>query len=184
LFLLDDYLIHYCAPALAGLKPANLFSWPYHPGENMSEALNTANSALNSKGVFLEALRNGRLSILVLVYRKTHLEALLNNEKAAGILRDKGYPVGSVADCIDFLKSRISAGSFPHEIGILLGYPPEDVAGFILNGGKGGRCGGCWKVYSDAADAERLFAAYRNTTGTFIKRHLNGASVAQLTVPS
>lgn len=36
---------------------------------------------------------------------------------------------------------------FPHEMGLLLGYPPEDVKGFIHNQGKNYLYSGYWKVY-------------------------------------
>lgn len=182
--MLDDYLIHYCAPALAGLKPANLFACAHQTEKNPKEAMKKANKTLNGKGVFLEVLRQGQNSTLILLYRKTQLEALLQNEKAAEILIQKGYPVGSAADCIELLKSRISGGSFPHEIGVLLGYPAEDVAGFITNGGANSRYDGCWKVYTDVTAAKSLFAQYKKTTESYINRHLNGASVSQLTMTS
>lgn len=38
---------------------------------------------------------------------------------------------------------------FPHEMGILLGYPVEDVEGFIINNGKNELYTGYWKVYDN-----------------------------------
>ena len=46
---------------------------------------------------------------------------------------------------------------FPHEIGLFLGYPIEDVVGFIRYAGKGCKLSGLWKVYGDAEAASRLF---------------------------
>ena len=39
------------------------------------------------------------------------------------------------------------AADFPHEIGVFLGYPLEDVVGFIRHRGKCFTCCGCWKSY-------------------------------------
>ena len=50
--------------------------------------------------------------------------------------------------------------SFPHEIGIFLGYPAEDVRGFVENGGCNYKLCGCWKVYGSVESARRKFAAY------------------------
>ena len=58
------------------------------------------------------------------------------------------------------LASRMLCGSFPHEIGIFLGYPLADVQGFIANNGKNCLLCGCWKVYSDPESARRTFANY------------------------
>lgn len=183
--MFDDYLINYCAPALAGIKPANLFVLPCQAAENPQESLNTANQELNGRGVFLEALRSGPHSVLIFLYRKNQLEDLIKNEKAAGILRQSGYPAGSIAGCIEMLKARMPGGGcFPHEIGVLLGYPAEDVRAFIAFEGKNSLYDGCWKVYSDVEKSKKLFAEYRSTTESFRVRHKNGASVKQLTLTS
>lgn len=46
---------------------------------------------------------------------------------------------------------------FPHEIGLFLGYPAEDVKGFIENKAACSKCSGCWKVYGDEQAARILF---------------------------
>ena len=46
---------------------------------------------------------------------------------------------------------------FPHEIGFVLGYPIEDVDGFMSDGGQGARACGRWKVYGDVDEALRRF---------------------------
>lgn len=51
---------------------------------------------------------------------------------------------------------------FPHEMGILLGYPIEDVQRFIEEKGKNYLCSGYWKVYQDVASKKKLFEQYEN----------------------
>ena len=59
------------------------------------------------------------------------------------------------------LAAKISAGGeFPHEIGIALGYPPEDIEGFKRYKGRNFKCCGYWKVYGNAERAQKLFEAY------------------------
>ena len=43
------------------------------------------------------------------------------------------------------------SGEFPHEVGLLLRYPPEDGKGFIDHRANGFKCAGLWKVYGDEA---------------------------------
>ena len=71
---------------------------------------------------------------------------------------------------------------FPHEIGLFLGYPPEDVRGFIENGARGCKCVGCWKVYGDAETARETFAKYKKCTDVYRARYAEGRSVERLTV--
>ncbi len=49
---------------------------------------------------------------------------------------------------LDRLQTRCQ-GDFPHEIDVFLGYPCEDVRGFIRHGGQGYKLCGYWKVYGD-----------------------------------
>ena len=62
---------------------------------------------------------------------------------------------------MDRLSERMRANNgFPHEIGVFLGYPPEDVMGFVRNKGKNYKYNGYWKVYGDVEQCKRRFAAY------------------------
>ena len=61
---------------------------------------------------------------------------------------------------------------FPHEIGLFLGYPPEDVAGFIRHQGSHYKLCGKWKVYGDVERAKALFCEY-DRCSECLQRHLN-----------
>ena len=73
-----------------------------------------------------------------------------------------GYPVTEGMDAmLAWLqrRARLEKG-FPHEIGCFLGYPMEDVTGFIREKGRNCKCCGMWKVYGDEAYAKHLFEKY------------------------
>ena len=74
------------------------------------------------------------------------------------------------------------AEEFPHEIGLFLSYPPEDVRGFIQSPVCGFKCVGCWKVYGDAAAARRTFGQYRRCTERFCARFAQGTTLDRLAV--
>ena len=67
-------------------------------------------------------------------------------------------------------------------MGLFLGYPLEDVKGFIANGGRNCTCCGCWKCYGDPEEARRRFARYRRCTALYRRRFAQGATLSQLTV--
>ena len=50
--------------------------------------------------------------------------------------------------------------NYPHEIGVLLGYPPEDVKGFVVNKGRNCLTCGYWKVYGDPESARKRFKVF------------------------
>ncbi len=81
------------------------------------------------------------------------------------------------------LRARLQRrNEFPHEIGVFLGYPLEDVQGFMENQGRNYTCCGCWKSYGDPAQARRCFSSYRACTAAYKRRYADGMGVEQLTV--
>lgn len=48
-----------------------------------------------------------------------------------------------------------------------MGYPYDDVVGFIENKGENSLCSGCWKVYSRARDAQACFCCYKTCTAAY-----------------
>ena len=95
----------------------------------------------------------------LLVYSKPQLERRMADPQVQHVLRHFAYPVGQPLDVLlRNLKRRIAMSKdFPHEIGLFLGYPIEDVVGFIRYAGRGCKLSGYWKVYGDAEAASRLF---------------------------
>lgn len=180
---MERFLVQHCAPTLAGLKMANLFNCPVASAEELQAYLQQANGHLNDKNVFALALREGGGRALILVYRKNILEAALQIPQVAQFLKTYGYDCISCEACLARLKERCAAfESFPHEIGVFLGYPLEDVVGFIQNEGKNSKSTGMWKVYGDAQQAEKLFAQYHKCKEIYMKLFSAGQSVMQLTV--
>ena len=74
------------------------------------------------------------------------------------------------------------SGEFPHEVGLFLGYPPEDVKGFIDHRANGFKCAGLWKVYGDEKKARSLFEKYRKCTEIYCALWQSGLKLEQLAV--
>ena len=71
---------------------------------------------------------------------------------------------------------------FPHEVGLFLSYPPEDVAGFIANNARRCKCSGLWKVYGDEARAKRMFHAFKTCTADYCRHLRSGKTLEELVV--
>lgn len=180
---IEQFLISHCAPTLASLKTASLFKYCFSSGNELEQRLYTINEQLNCKGVFLEVLRVQDSRALIFVYRESKLKKDLQKSGVREYLSSYGYRSNSVVDCIENLKHRFALRKeFPHEIGILLGYPLEDVIGFIENTGHNSKCTGCWKVYSNEYEAMKLFAKYKKCKNIYKKSFSRGRSIMQLTV--
>ena len=105
--------------------------------------------------------------------------------KTSELLERRGYCCGHPEQCVASLMRRLrqcAQDAFPHEIGLFLGYPPEDVAGFIEHKADGCKCVGCWKVYGDVQKATALFDRYKRCTTSYLNAWKHGKTVEQLAV--
>ena len=85
----------------------------------------------------------------------------LSDERVSDLMEKYGYGRElSTSEKLDILEDRISCTDFPHEIGIFLGYPVDDVLGFVKNGGANCLFCGFWKVYSEPEKARKAFDKY------------------------
>ena len=171
---LEKLLAYHCAPAFAGIKPANLASLDKARFPDFETALKGLNAALNAKDIYLEKLCECERRALILVYRKKVLEKQLSDPRCQAFLKTFGYaPENSLAESLARLKTRLDgkAECFPHELGVFLGYPLRDIYGFIHHRDSGCLLVGEWKVYHNAAGAKKCFGRYRSCRKALV-RHM------------
>lgn len=181
--MFEDYLIEHCSPTLAGLKAANLFNYRYDSYERLLRDVNTYAGMLTDKGIEIKILSLKDNSALIYVFRSYKLLPLIKSPHVKQFLAGYGYESFSMEDLIERLSERISTcESFPHEIGVFLGYPIEDVKGFIKNAGQNCKCTGCWKVYCNECEAVRLFAKFNKCKRIYKDLFSKGRPVYKLTV--
>lgn len=181
--MLEHRLIEHCAPTLAGIKSANLFNYFFSQESNACEELKEVNCKLNEKGVYVEALLWKENSVLIYVYRKSHLAKELQQADVREFLSTYGYADCEIENCLWHLKERLyNYNCFPHEIGIFLGYPLPDVIGFIQNKGKDCKCCGLWKVYCNECETIKLFEKLKKCTRVYLQVFAEGRSITQMTV--
>lgn len=178
---MDHALIEFCSPTLASLKVGSLFNYAYTSTEQLYQELERLNVALRGKGVCLLLLRRKGGRALIYLYRPGQLAQLLECPRIRRFLREQGYSSFGVSEVLEQLRERLGE-DFPHEIGIFLGYPLEDVVGFIRCQGCGYKCAGLWKVYGDEDQARRQFAVFERCRQAYRKLWQAGKSVQQLTV--
>lgn len=178
---LESLIAFHCAPALAGIKAANLFTWRHVQARSADGSLEAARARLAAFDISMETLCRCERYALILVYREELLRKAFTPE-AETFLEGYGYPAGSsVAEKLSHLKSRLTAcGEFPHEIGVFLDYPLADVKGFIENRGGGYKACGLWKVYGDKDGTLALFERYKRCTEYFCKKLEAGWGMTQL----
>jgi hypothetical protein len=164
------------APVVHGCRPSALLT----VGICCFDAwIESKDELLKEMAICCETLIIGRDTFVLFLYKATALARALANPQAIDILRDRGYFVPECAEgpgpeaealrasltkthLIPTLIERYVTHNvginpeFPHEIGIFLGYPPEDVTAFIENDGKNYACRTHWKVYHEPDAAREI----------------------------
>ena len=179
----EEYLIEYGAPTLAGLKTGSLFSCPVEEQENFIQEIRKLNGCLNRKGLWLIPMKLEGKRALLYLFRPEKLKEDLSEDITRKLLLERGYPAEDGKCCVAELIRRVRRGKcFPHEIGLFLGYPPEDVKGFMEQGSRKAKCCVGWQVFGDEEKARKTAALHRKCTECYKRCWENGSSLERLTV--
>lgn len=160
----------HCGITFAGIKAASLFSLK----RSCVDCLPRYEEYFYQRGFNFLTLKSDCDRLLIYVYNRRQLERILFDCDNKSFLQEEGYEYSSTEEALDILKSRMDGEDFPHEIGIFLNYPLEDVKGFIAHPNEGVELMGCWKVYQDAEKKKRIFEVYDKCTQKIKQRLMNG----------
>lgn len=169
-----------CAPVLKGSKVANLMT--------VTRAeFPDAVSLLCGTGICWRVLDIKGDKVILYLYRKKELQAYLERRDISGFLEQEGYEGAGLFKMLERLALRLwqydrGMREYPHEMGVFLGYPLEDVTGFMENGGKNYAHLGYWKVYHDVPGALRLFERYDREREQAVDELVSGKSIREIAV--
>lgn len=180
----ETVLVEQCAPTLVGVKPASLFRYQPGPADEGRVPLDRWQEALAARGIQVQVLKTCPQTgaSMIYLYREAWLTRILSQPEIQCFLHRQGYrPEAGLLELLDQLSRRLCLEEdYPHEIGVFLGYPLEDVEGFIRHRGRDFTCCGFWKVYGDAAAAQRRFDCYRRCTRICMERLRQGTVLTKL----
>lgn len=171
-------IAYQCAPVLKRLKASNLLV--LGPGGCLSATL-----AVRESRVICRPLYIGEEREVVLLYRYDLLKRCLKRPEVREFLRRYGYGRITVSAVLarihrryqDYMRDR---RQFPHELGAILGYPIQDVSGFIQNKGRGFLLSGYWKVYHDREQARRIFRCYDCAREAAVLEVMEGRPISRI----
>jgi hypothetical protein len=166
----EKLLAVHCAPTLAAIKPSCLLCCDRRACSDWQDILEYYRELFAPKGLDFFVVSESADFFALLVYRRHALQMIFSDEKIAAFLSPLGYKRGdSLPILLNHLKERMRGASFPHEIGLFLGYPVADVAGFIENHGQNFKYSGYWKVYGDVEKARCIFNQYRDCCDNYCR---------------
>lgn len=151
----ETQLALHCAPLITGLKVSNLLIVQNGQVKNVQQLFYQTE-------ISCFILYTGEHKTVLLLYRFQPLRGFLAKPQACKMLRESGYYDLAFEGLLSGFAGRYTAymqgrAEFPHEMGLFLGYPVEDVRGFMENHGKNFLCAGYWKVYQNEKEKVRLF---------------------------
>ena len=131
----ETMLAFHGAPTLEGIKPGSLISFNKQRIKNCHLILKRYKKCMECKGIRFFIISETDNWLLLFIYRQNALNQVIQEDKIQEFLSFYGYVnLKNLNQCLNYLKTRMSLQKgFPHEIGIFLGYPLEDVKGFIEN---------------------------------------------------
>lgn len=175
---LETQIALQCAPVIAGLKISNLLIV-------QEKYLETLQNMLKETQLSYEILLRRKGQITFLIYQETAVKNYLAQIKVKELLKKLGYASGTLKHLLKEVKKRYRfymemQRNFPHEMGLLLGYPPEDVQGFIENEGRNFLYAGYWKVYENLPAKLSLFQKYEQAGEAVLQMIALGVSVRDI----
>ncbi|WP_099468973.1 DUF3793 family protein [Konateibacter massiliensis] len=167
-----------CAPLLSGIKISNLLIVHRSNAKHVIELF-------QDSGISFSILCKREEKITFLLYRETELTEYLLQKEARELLKLLGYGYCDLYGFLIALRLKYEqymggGDTFPHELGLALGYPVEDVYGFIVNKGQKPLLVGYWKVYENAAEKQKIFEQFNEAKETMIRLVSQGASILDI----
>jgi hypothetical protein len=154
-------LANYTAPTLLGIKCGSILSVSSDEFD-IDAHIKIFNCRASKKLLKIKKLYDYKQRSVLLIYNEKLMKKRLADSQVKDMLLYFGYSQDfSSEEYIDYLGEKVSLSkTFPHEIGIFLDYPLEDVIGFMENKGGNYKLCGYWKVYGNEETAKRTFTNY------------------------
>lgn len=179
-----NQLILQCAPVIVGMKMSNLLIIQNKYLRQIKKLL--SHSKISYYVLYVSAGKS-----TVLLYNRKKLEYYVSGKRIRRFLEESGYEDFELEAIFrrfrkryeiyrDYCPAKERKNLFPHELGLLLGYPIEDVQGFIQNDGKNYLYTGYWKVYCNVPPKRVLFRRYEMAKEILIGLVSNGVDIAEI----
>jgi len=175
---IETQLATQCAPLVTGLKISNLLIVQNGNATRVKEIL-------KSTGIVCFVIHMSDEKTIFLLYKEREMKAYLSRKRVRTLLTQLGYKNYELKNLLMLFRKRYKKYingeiGFPHEMGLLLGYPVEDVQGFIKNSGKNFLYSGYWKVYNNLPLKMQLFQSFEQARERVIQLISCGIGIREI----
>lgn len=166
---MKNLITYAISPVIGGYKPSSVISIS-NKYKNMYDLWNKYGKEYRQELCLdIFELKRKNKELILLFYKKDLLYDTLNKDENIKLLSKFGYYRDmKLMEFLKFLKIRYEVNSCPHEIGVFLGIPADDVEKFMLYDGKKFVFSGYWKVYCNKERAAQTFNNYNKSRSCVI----------------
>lgn len=174
---IEKFLIYNASLVISGAKPSATITLKKSGNNIYCKWVRYGRKFLEEIGIDYIDLREGEESLIILVYNRENLKNYIFKKENRDFLMKLDYEnCKDIDEYIEVLKIRYGKFKCPHELGIFLGFPLEDVRDFMeCSNKKCLRCG-YWLVYNNLQEAMTIFDRYNKIKDFTTKNILNGNS--------
>lgn len=148
------------AAVRCGAKPAELLRVPLC-GRQGPDGCGKVRAVFTQLALPYRILSEEGEGALALFFHPARLAEALARPEAAELLRARGWPVGRGLDPLLAELARRWRRGPAHEVGLFVGYPHKDVAGFLGAAPETTRAGDRWRVFGAEGPSRRLMRFHR-----------------------
>ena len=177
---LFSVIIRNAGPTIKKHKTSSLINFS-SSNRNLNNMWNRYKNEVKDKlDVDYFELKKDATNTFVLFYNSEKVESAIRDNKNMQFLKRFGYNENmDIKQCLLLLGQRFEC-MCPHEIGIFLGYPLEDVVSFVDFPKSKCKMVGYWKVYHDIEKAEIIFNKYDEIKSTIMRLMMTGMKPTEL----
>lgn len=177
---IENYLLYNVATVIAGIKPSVTITLKINEENIYEKWCKYGTRFIREIGLdYIELRRNSKAKI-ILVYNEVKLREIIFSKYEKEFLINLGYcQEEDIQMYLKKLQERYLLYKCPHELGIFLGIPLDDVKDFMNCSGKKCLLCGYWKVYNDFDFAVKTFKKFDEVKKSTINNIIKGKDIFQ-----
>lgn len=172
---IENFLVYNTSLVIAGVKPAVTITIKKNNKKIYDNWKQFGKDFIENIKLKSIELRESDNSIILMIYDEEIIKKEVLNKDNMKFLINLGYSYeAEIEEYINTLKSRYEKYHCPHELGLFLGIPFEDVKDFMECTTKKCLLCGYWKVYNNSRQAKIIFNQYNKIKEYTMKSMLKG----------
>jgi hypothetical protein len=179
---LEYHITYLISPVFTGVKPSSLIGLDNKHRQLLSNWHTYGDDYLKNHNLKSIILRHCQDKDLILIYNEQNLLKSISEPNNRVFLQKLGYiNFENLDKILKHLYERYNNYHCPHEIGIFLGIPLQDVEAFMDCQGKNCLLCGYWKVFTNEEKAKELFRIYDWSKEMVMSHSLKGKDLSWIT---